>query len=65
MYLGDIPDPEILIRTGGFQRLSNFILLNLSYSDLFFTKTLWPEFSIAELKKIFDKYNKIEKNYGL
>ena len=65
MYLGDIPDPEILIRTGGFQRLSNFILLNLSYSDLFFTKTLWPEFSIAELKKIFNEYNNIKKNYGL
>ena len=65
MYLGDIPDPEILIRTGGFQRLSNFMLLNLSYSDLFFTKTLWPEFSIDELENIFDKYSKIKKNYGL
>tara|TARA_B100001996_G_C18439512_1_gene507834 strand:- start:20 stop:655 length:636 start_codon:yes stop_codon:yes gene_type:complete len=65
MYLGDIPDPEILIRTGGFQRLSNFILLNLSYSDLFFTNTLWPEFSIDELKKIFNEYNNIKKNYGL
>ena len=65
MYLGNIPDPEILIRTGGFQRLSNFILLNLSYSDLFFTNTLWPEFSIEELESIFDKYSKIKKNYGL
>ena len=65
MYLGNIPDPEILIRTGGFQRLSNFIMLNLSYSDLFFTKTLWPEFSINELEKIFNKYSKIKKNYGL
>tara|TARA_Y100001970_G_scaffold265748_1_gene353681 strand:+ start:1911 stop:2546 length:636 start_codon:yes stop_codon:yes gene_type:complete len=65
MYLGNIPDPEILIRTGGFQRLSNFMLLNLSYSDLFFTDTLWPEFSIEELEKIFDKYSKIKKNYGL
>ena len=65
MYLGDIPDPEILIRTGGFQRLSNFMLLNLSYSDLFFTKTLWPEFSIDELENIFNKYNNIKKNYGL
>ncbi len=65
MYLGNIPDPEILIRTGGFQRLSNFMLLNLSYSDLFFTKTLWPEFSIDELENIFDKYNNIKKNYGL
>ena len=65
MYLGDIPDPQILIRTGGFQRLSNFILLNLSYSDLFFTKTLWPEFSIDELKQIFNEYRNIKKNYGL
>ena len=65
MYLGDIPDPQILIRTGGFQRLSNFILLNLSYSDLFFTKTLWPEFSIDEMKKIFNEYRNIKKNYGL
>ena len=65
MYFGNIPDPEILIRTGGFQRLSNFMLLNLSYSDLFFTETLWPEFSIDELKKIFKKYNNIKKNYGL
>ena len=65
MYLGNIPDPEILIRTGGFQRLSNFMLLNLSYSDLFFTNTLWPEFSIEELENIFDKYSKIKKNYGL
>ena len=65
MYLGNIPDPEILIRTGGFQRLSNFMLLNLSYSDLFFTNTLWPEFSINELEKIFNKYSNIKKNYGL
>ena len=65
MYLGDIPDPEILVRTGGFQRLSNFMLLNLSYSDLFFTNTLWPEFSIKELEKIFNKNNNKKKNYGL
>ena len=65
MYLGNMPDPEILIRTGGFQRLSNFMLLNLSYSDLFFTDTLWPEFSINELEKIFNEYSNIKKNYGL
>jgi undecaprenyl diphosphate synthase len=65
MYLGDIPDPEILIRTGGFQRLSNFMLLNLSYTELFFTKTLWPDFSIDELHKIFEKFSKIKRNYGL
>ena len=65
MYLGNMPDPEILIRTGGFQRLSNFMLLNLSYSDLFFTNTLWPEFSINELEKIINQYSNIKKNYGL
>ena len=64
-YLGSFPDPDILIRTGGYQRLSNFMLLNLSYSDLFFTNTLWPEFSIKELEKIFNKNNNIKKNYGL
>ena len=41
------------------------MLLNLSYSDLFFTKTLWPDFSINELEGIFDKYSNIKKNYGL
>ena len=61
MYLGNMPDPEILIRTGGFQRLSNFMLLNLSYSDLFFTNTLWPEFSINELEKIINQYSNIKK----
>ena len=65
LYTNNIPDPEILIRTGGFQRLSNFMLLNLSYSDLFFTNTLWPEFSINELEKIFNKNSNIKKNYGL
>ncbi len=65
MYLGNIPDPEILIRTGGFQRLSNFILLNLSYTELFFTKTLWPEFSLEELDRIIKEHSNIKKNYGL
>ena len=65
MYLKDIPDPDILIRTGGFQRLSNFILLNLSYTELFFTNTLWPDLSIEELTKIIEKFENIQRNYGL
>jgi undecaprenyl diphosphate synthase len=65
MYLGSIPDPEILIRTGGFQRLSNFMLLNLSYTELFFTKTLWPDFSIKEFNEIIKKFSNIQRNYGL
>ena len=65
MYLGNIPDPEILIRTGGYQRLSNFILLNLSYTELFFTNTLWPDFSHNELESILLKFSKVNRNYGL
>ena len=64
-YLGDIPDPDILIRTGGYKRLSNFLLIYLSYTELFFTKTLWPDFEILELDNIIQKYFKIHRTYGL
>ena len=64
MYLGNIPDPDILIRTGGYQRLSNFILLNLSYTELFFTNTLWPDFNHNELESILLKFSKVNRNYG-
>ena len=47
-YLGEFPDPDLLIRTGGHQRLSNFIMYNLTYTELFFTETLWPDFSERE-----------------
>ena len=65
MYLSNIPDPDLLIRTGGFKRLSNFILLNLSYTELYFTDSLWPDFSEKELLKIIHDYKKIERKYGL
>ena len=65
MYLSKYPDPEILIRTGGFKRLSNFIMLNLSYTELFFTKTLWPDFTIQEFEGIVKEFNNIKRNYGL
>jgi len=65
MYLGAIPDPDILIRTGGYKRLSNFILLNLSYTELFFTNTLWPDFSQSDLDDILLKFSKVNRNYGL
>ena len=61
----NVPDPDILIRTGGFSRLSNFLLLQLSYSELFFTKTLWPDLSKKEILKIFRDYSNIERKYGL
>ena len=63
--LGDIPDPDILIRTGGYKRLSNFIMFNLTYTELFFTKTLWPDFTTQELEIIINKYSKIKRKYGL
>ncbi len=65
MYLYGSPDPDLLIRTGGFNRLSNFILLNIGYTEFFFTKTLWPDLSKIELLKIFDKFYRIERKYGL
>ena len=64
-YLGEIPDPDILIRTGGFRRLSNFLMYNLCYTELFFTKTLWPDFDKSELDKIITEFQHIKRNYGL
>ena len=64
-YLGEIPDPDILIRTGGFTRLSNFLMYNLCYTELFFTKTLWPDFDKNELEKIIKEFQQIKRNYGL
>ena len=64
-YLGSFPDPDILIRTGGYQRLSNFIMYNLTYTELFFTKTLWPEFSENEFQSLIDQFVKINRKYGL
>ena len=63
--MGSLPDPDLLIRTGGYQRLSNFIMYNLTYTELFFTNTLWPDFSEYELISIIEKYYKIKRKYGL
>ena len=65
MYLNKSPDPNILIRTGGYQRLSNFLLLNLKYTELYFTKTLWPDLTTEEIKSYIKDYSNIKKNYGL
>ncbi len=64
-YLKKYPDPDLLIRTGGYKRLSNFIMYNLTYSELFFTDTLWPEFNTNEFKKIINDFYKIDRKYGL
>ena len=64
-YLGSFPDPDILIRTGGYNRLSNFIMYNLTYTELFFTETLWPDFSENEFNSIINQFLKIDRKYGL
>ncbi len=64
-YLEKIPDPDILIRTGGFKRLSNYLMCNLCYTELFFTKTLWPDFKRKELESIINEFQMIQRNYGL
>jgi len=64
LYTKEIPDPDLLIRTGGYQRLSNFLLWQLSYSELFFLKKTWPEFKTRDLDKILDQYYLISRNFG-
>ena len=58
------PEPDILIRTGGFSRISDFFLFDLAFTELFFIKKLWPEISIGDLNKIISKYIKIERKFG-
>ena len=64
-HLGSREDPDLLIRTGGYKRLSNFIMYNLTYTELFFTDTLWPDFSESEFNKIIDEFSSINRKYGL
>ena len=60
----NIPDPDLLIRTGNTKRLSNFLLWQLAYAELFFEKKLWPEFNEKDYNKIIQKFKKIKRNYG-
>jgi len=60
----DSPFPDILIRTGGQKRLSNFMLWQLAYTEIFFLDKLWPDFSKNDLNKIIKKYHKIKRNFG-
>ena len=64
LYTNDLPNPDILIRTGGRQRLSNFMLWQLAYTELFFLKKLWPDFDSKDLKKILNKFKKSKRNFG-
>ena len=60
----NIPDPDILIRTGNTNRLSNFLLWQIAYSEIFFEKKLWPEFTEKDYNKIIKKFKSIKRNFG-
>ncbi len=64
LYTSKMPNPDILIRTGGYKRLSNFLLWQMAYTELFFLKKLWPDFNGSDLSLIIQKYKNIKRNYG-
>ena len=64
LYTKNIPDPEILIRTGNTQRLSNFLLWQAAYTEIFFEKKLWPDFKYEDFNKITKRFSKIKRNFG-
>ena len=64
LQTNDIPDPEILIRTGNTKRLSNFLLWQLAYSEIFFEKKLWPDFNEKDYNNIIKKFKNIKRNFG-
>jgi len=64
LYTKQQPDPDILIRTGGTHRLSNFLLWQLSYTEIFFEKKLWPDFTDKDFNKIINKFKSIKRNFG-
>jgi len=65
LYTGSIPDPDLLIRTGGEQRLSNFLLWQIAYSELYLTKTFWPDFRELDFLQAVESFQQRERRYGL
>jgi len=64
LYSPDVPEPDLIVRTGGEMRLSNFLTWQSVYSELYFTKTLWPDFSKKEFNKILKEYNNHQRRFG-
>ena len=64
LYTNQLPDPDILIRTGGHKRLSNFMLWQLAYAEIYFLDKLWPDFNDKDLKKVVNNFKKIKRNFG-
>jgi undecaprenyl diphosphate synthase len=65
LWTGDCPSPDLIVRTGGVKRLSNFLLFQAAYSELFFTDTFWPALSDFELEEIWKDYHHIKRNFGI
>jgi undecaprenyl diphosphate synthase len=65
LQLADVPDPDLFIRTGGERRISNFLLWNLAYTELWFCDTLWPEFGIADLEAALRDFAGRDRRFGL
>ena len=59
-----MPDPQILIRTGGVNRLSNFLLWQISYTEIYFVKKLWPDFNVKDYNKIIKDFKSVKRNFG-
>ena len=64
LQTNNIPDPDILIRTGNTKRLSNFLLWQLAYTEIFFEKKLWPDFNEKDYNRIIRNYKRIKRNFG-
>ena len=64
LYTKSLPDPDILIRTGDTHRLSNFLLWQLSYTEIFFEKKLWPDFKVNDFNRILKKFKNVKRNFG-
>ena len=64
LYTRNIPNPDLLIRTGNTNRLSNFLLWQLAYTEIFFEKKLWPDFNSSDYKKILNKFKLLKRNFG-
>ena len=64
LYTNNMPDPDVLIRTGGTKRLSNFLLWQLAYTEIFFIDKLWPDFNQNDFNKIVVQFDKIKRNFG-
>ena len=64
LYTSGFPEPDILIRTGGQRRLSNFLLWQIAYTEIFFVKKMWPDFNDNDFQKILNKFKKIKRNFG-